>query len=342
MIFTAKPPQAGVYYTGIYWNNHKVVRDHLSSCVSGDSGTGWIQYFANTVGRKFKKALFLNCGNGWVERDFLKYDIFDEAVGLDCSEELLGQAQALTDEKGLPLRYYKVDINDAEFIEDGFDLVVNHAAAHHITLIDKVFRKICDTLTPEGVFLSYDYVGPHRNQYTLDAWQRLWEINNQLPQELRHPSLRYPHYPSMLRMDPTEAIHSELIKDMFFRYFHCDKWVPLGGAIAYPLLTHNSAMNEAPEDVSNSWVKIILDKDIAYLEQDPVSTLFAFFHGRPNKAVLSDCQALSSWQEQELAREAQATINGGRYYPTNIVADLYERLERLRVLASRFQADLNA
>lgn len=337
---TSATPQTGIYYTGIYWNNYKEVRDHLSSRISGDSSMGWIQYFAKTVGRRFNKALFLNCGNGWVERDFARYDLFNEAVGLDCSEELLSQAKSLAEEGGLPIRYHKVDINDADFVEEGFDLVVNHAAAHHVTFIDKVFRRICDALPPEGIFLSYDYIGPHRNQYALDAWQRIWEINNQLPNELKHSRLRYPHYPTMLRMDPSEAVHSELIEETFSRYFHRDEWVSLGGAIAYPLLTHNSAMREAPESISKSWVNTILNEDIAYLDRNPGSTLFAFFYGRPNKSILSDYEKLILWQKAEEAREAQVLINNGRYYSSNILAHLYEKIERTRALASQLQATL--
>lgn len=342
MTSTSATPKTGIYYAGVYWNNYKEIRDHLSSRISGTSSIGWIEYFANTVGKKFNKALFLNCGNGWVERDFARYDLFNEAVGIDCSEELLGQAKSLADASSLPIRYHKVDINDADFVEDGFDLVVNHAAAHHVTLIDKVFRKICEKLPPEGIFLSYDYIGPHRNQYTLDAWQRIWEINNLLPIELKHPRLRYPHYPTMLRMDPSEAVHSELIRDMFLRYFYSDEWVSLGGAIAYPLLTHNSAMKESPESVSKPWVNTILNKDIEYLNQNPDSTLFAFFYGRPNKSILSDYKNLNSWQEAEKALEAQALTNNGTYYPNNILAHLYEKIERSRTLALQLQVTLDA
>ena len=39
-----------------------------------------------------------------------------------------------------------------------FDLVVNHAAAHHIAAIDRVFREICRILPEDGWFVSFDYV----------------------------------------------------------------------------------------------------------------------------------------------------------------------------------------
>lgn len=328
----------GIYYSGIYWNDHKIVADHLSSLISGDPGTGWIQHFTQVAGKRFNKVLFLNCGNGWVERDFCKYDLFDEAVGLDCSEELLEQARSLASEEKLPIRYYKVDINDADFVEAGFDLVVNHAAAHHITLIDKVFRKICASLPEDGIFLSYDYVGPHRNQYDINSWQQIWATNKLLPRELRHPRLRYPHYPTMLVIDPTEAVHSELIINTFLRYFRFDKFIPLGGSIAYPLLTHNTAIMEAPGEVTAPWLKFIIDEDVSLLKQQPDSSLFAFFYGKPNKNVLFSQSQLSNWEEEEEARESQVLTKGGRYYTGNVVANLYEEMEAVRAISSQIQS----
>ena len=63
--------------------------------------------------------------------------------------------------------------------------MVNHAAAHHISMIDRVFREICRLLPEDGCFLSMDYVGPHRNQYTSAAWERAWSVNDELPAQVR-------------------------------------------------------------------------------------------------------------------------------------------------------------
>jgi SAM-dependent methyltransferase len=235
----------------------------------------------------------------------------------------------LASKDGLPLRYYKVDINEADFGEEGFDLVVNHAAAHHITLIDKVFRAICASIAEDGIFLSYDYIGPHRNQYYVSSWQKIWEVNKAIPQELRHPRLIYPHYPTMLQMDPTEAVHSELIQSTFSRYFFCDRWVSLGGAIAYPLLCHNTAMKDAPELLAAPWLSFVINEDSSYLIDNPDSSLFAFFYGRPRKEILANSDQLLKWQEEELERELRAQRNAGRYYEGNVISELYEKLESM-------------
>ena len=66
-----------------------------------------------------------------------------------------------------------------------------------------------------------DYVGPHRNQYTSAAWERAWSINDELPAQVRQ-IMTYPDLPTMLRDDPTEAIHSELIVETLHRYFHVE------------------------------------------------------------------------------------------------------------------------
>ena len=83
-------------------------------------------------------------------------------------------------------------------------------------------------LPEDGWFVSFDYVGPHRNQYRLDAWEEAWQLNRQLPSTLQQ-DLAYPPMPVMLVVDPTEAVHSELIVDTFERYFTAGQYTALGG-----------------------------------------------------------------------------------------------------------------
>ena len=83
---------------------------------------------------------------------------------------------------------------------------MNHAAGHHISHIDRVFRALAARLRPDGVFVSWDYVGPHRNQYPGDMWEAAHRVNVTLPAELRSP-MHYPLLEEMLTGDPTEAVH---------------------------------------------------------------------------------------------------------------------------------------
>ena len=145
-----------------------------------------------------------------------------------------------------------MDVNADDLPNDSFDLVVNHAAGHHVTRIDRLFRRICALLPEEGWFISLDYVGPHRNQYSVDAWNESWILNQALPHHLRQ-TMEYPLLPLMLEVDASEAVHSELIVETLYRYFKVSELVPLGGALAYPVLTHNEQLfSEADPQSSGS------------------------------------------------------------------------------------------
>ena len=182
----------------------------------------------------------------------------------------------------MPLTYHQANINQGTFPEGEFDLVVNHAAAHHIAAIDRVFREVCRILPDDGWFVSFDYVGPHRNQYRLDAWEEAWQLNHELPESLRQ-DLDYPPMPVMLVVDPTEAVHSELIVETFHRYFSEGQFAALGGAIAYPLLTHNARMFDAADDAERArWIKRIIDADDDFLTRHPESDPLCLFH-RPTE-----------------------------------------------------------
>jgi SAM-dependent methyltransferase len=305
------------------------VNEHIQRRATGDAFTDWIGHLAAWHGQPFAKALVLNCGNGWVERLLVDRGVVGEAVGIDIADDLLAEARHAAGAR--PLRYYRVDVNEAVLPEGGYDLVVNHAAGHHISHIDRVFRAIATALGPDGVFVSWDYVGPHRNQYPGGMWEAAHAVNLGLPGHLRSP-MHYPLLDDMLRGDPTEAIHSELVLDITRRYFTVEHERALGGGLAYLLLTHNAAFLDGAKEETAPWLERILTQDAAYTDAAPDRTLFAYVIARPNPAALADPAALATWSAEEDEREDRAAANGGRYYPPTAVADAIAH-ERTRPLS---------
>ncbi|HZB50699.1 MAG TPA: methyltransferase domain-containing protein [Mycobacteriales bacterium] len=329
---------SSVYYHSGYWNDLAPVQAYLNRRATGDPAVSWSEHLATSTGRTFRKALVLNCGNGWVERELVAAGLVKEAVGVDYAEDLLVSAREEAAKAGLPLRYAQLDTNTAEWPEDGFDLVINHAAAHHVACLDRVFRSIAELLPENGLFVSYDYLGPHRNQYPTAQWEAAWLANQALPAAYRH-QLVYPHLPTMLVSDPTEAIHAELIMPVMRRYFEIEHFRALGGGVAYPVLTFNQAVFSPDADEVAPVVEQVLAADEAWTDADPEGrTLFGYVIAKPRKAALSDAEQLAVWSAEEDDRERLAAAAGGRYYPDTFLSALYEDLD----VAKRGQAGATA
>jgi SAM-dependent methyltransferase len=327
-----------VYYTGKYWNDLDCTNGMINRRISGDSAVNWWRHFASHTGRAFERALILNCGNGWVEREMFDGGLFKEAVGIDYSESLLSNAEVAAE--GRPLQYSRMNINSEDLPTGPFDLVVNHAASHHVTRLDRLFRSICNLLPEDGWFISLDYVGPHRNQYAVDAWNEAWRLNQSLPEHVRQ-SMEYPLLPLWIEVDPTEAVHSELIVETLYRYFHVDEFVPLGGALAYPVLTHNEQLSDAVGSSERErWGQFVLERDANYLAEQPGSSLFAYFSAQPKKEALSNQESLNAWKAAEDLREAEAAENAGRYYEASMLNEVYWALAVQDKAARDFQREL--
>jgi SAM-dependent methyltransferase len=330
---------SSVYYGGGYWNDLPQVAAYIERRATGTPDTDWYTHLkAVTGGRTFRKALFLNCGNGWVERDLLKAGVVEEAVGTDISEDLLDQARKEAADAGLNARYYARDINTADLPEDGYDLVINYAAAHHIAYLDKVLRKVAEVLPEDGVFASLDYIGPHRNQYGYEQWQAATTLNNSLPEALRS-DMTYPHLPTMLDGDPTEAIHSELILETVRRYFRLEELNPIGGGLAYLVLTFNHGIHDSRGAERDALVQQVISADTDWTAEN--FPLFAFFWGRPDKAALADSDRLQAWTREEEERESAAVANGGQYYPLTVLQGMTQELETLRIHKEHLRSDLH-
>ena len=218
------------------------------------------------------------------------------------------------------MRYYQLDSNKGEiFPEKDYDVVINHAALHHVAYIDYHVRGIYKVLKRDGgILINYEYVGPHRNQYSEETWKAISYVNDLTPANLKHNQLNYPHLPTMLVMDPSEAVHSELIKSTLSRYFEPIVSISLGGALAYPLLTHNDNLKKNTNQVAvNAHVKFILDEDAKFEKRHPESGLFWY----SIMQIKSDVKEkdMAQWTLDEVNRENYAQQNGGKYYPLTTV-----------------------
>jgi len=283
---------------------------------SGSPSVRWDDHLLRMRGgRPFKRALVFNAGNGWVERGLMDKGIVLSAVGTDFLQSFVDEASAAAVNGGYNASYVRVDINADALPAGPYDLVLNFAAAHHIARLDHVFLQINRLLQDDdGVFVSVDYVGPHRNQYPDPLWAKLNQVNARLPPHLRQ-EMAYPHQPTMLATDPSEAHHSELIVPTLRRYFFVDLFRPLGGAVAYPLLTHNKALHALPYDQTREAVAMVMDEDAKWLADDHGRTFFAFVVARRLRGGLPDGAYQASILRHESEREAGGT-RSTYYTPT--------------------------
>lgn len=191
--------------------------------------------------------------------------------------------------------------------------MVNVAALHHVQYINRLCHILCASLKTDGTFVNFDYIGPHRNQYSLRHWFFLQQVNNMLPKKYRKKGLLRPHLPTMLVNDPTEAIHSELIIETVSRYFDILERHDTGGGIGYELLTHNEALKDKDPCELDKQIEFVLSKDQIYTEQNYVPVLFSYFVAIPKKEVLNDGEKLKMYQLLEEKREQDASKRGGVY-----------------------------
>jgi ubiquinone/menaquinone biosynthesis C-methylase UbiE len=309
---TAVNDNSQVYYHGQYWNDFQRVLEYMCENFTGDKNKWWVQDFKERFCQKpFEHGLVLNCGNGWVEREFIDIGMVKRITAFDYSMDLLRIAENERGER--PISYFQTDVNRIDFGENQFDLIINVASLHHVQYINRFCRIMCSTIKENGILVNFDYIGPHRNQYPFKQWYHINRVNRSLPDFIKKSPIIKPHLPTMVFEDPTEAIHSELIIESVSRYFEIFERHDTGGGIAYELLTHNPKLKDVPADELDFYLDKILTLDKEYTDLKRVPPLFSYFLAKPKKNILSDAINLGNYQKIEDLREEKASRRHGVY-----------------------------
>ena len=128
-----------------------------------------------------KCVLDLGCGYGWHCR-FCKEQGAAQILGIDSSQRMIEEARRRDGENGISYRVCGVE--EYEFPESAWDLVVSNLVLHYIQNLDYVFEQVWKTLREDGIFLfniehpvftagvGQDWI------YTEDGKPRFWPVDD--------------------------------------------------------------------------------------------------------------------------------------------------------------------
>lgn len=270
------------HYSAEFWNHLETVKKYLNKLCTDNENIDFMEdiKIRFTDFLPFEDVLIVGCGNGWVERRLSDLGIAKHFDAFDISEEYL--REAIEKKENRNIDYFVDDINELNNIPNRkYDAIFNIAILHHAVKIENAIKKLSNVLKPNGLMFNYEYIGPAQNQYTDEHLAIMEKINSELPKRFQtNHSLRPPL--QNFRVEPTEAIHSDLVKPITQKYFEMIFERNLNGGVAYMILWNNIGPYKDPADVEAQEVlKKILDYDLQYTKDEKVPVLFWYSVGIP-------------------------------------------------------------
>jgi SAM-dependent methyltransferase len=115
-----------------------------------DAAGEWTAFRAMLPELRDTRVLDLGCGFGWHCR-YAREREARSVVGVDLSENMLQRAAEMT--KDPRIEYRRLPIEDIDFAEGEFDVVISSLALHYVECFELVCRKVYRSLAPGGTFV---------------------------------------------------------------------------------------------------------------------------------------------------------------------------------------------
>ncbi len=268
-------PKVEYYNVDRFWNELPAVIDHQCRRGPGDPDEWWSLYLKRVYATPpRKRALVIGCGNGWVERHLADIGVAEHFDAFDVDPAYVATCE---DERGdRPIRYFVSDFRTFEPTEK-YDLIVNHAALHHAQYLYRLTAQLAKALTPDGIFVHWEYLGPDRNQYADHHVAHMEEVNRAMPERFHSAFRLRPFLSAAIAGDPTEAVHASEIVRAVEQYFTVLERHDIGGGLAYQMLWNNIAEFEDPTDTEAAGIlEALLDQDARETDDGTVPVFFGF------------------------------------------------------------------
>jgi len=276
------------------WMEDPLVREYINRSISGNAEPMWpIDWFQRWLGgRRFRRTLSIGCGSGALERDLVRRNVVDSIDAFDGSTNSLRLARQNADAEGLGkrIRYFAADFNEPALPPRTYDAVFIHQAAHHVAKLEKLYRAILRSMTPDAILYLDEYIGPSRfdwNDQTIAAHRTAFES---YPTGARRvESLPLPIH----AYDPSEAFRSDEIVPQLNVGFEIAEMRGYGGnllSVIYPFV-----------DWSAARIDTLIEREKQVLSRGEIP-YYAIIVARPKRGAAKLLASLRYYVEPKLRR----------------------------------------
>ncbi|MCW5849748.1 MAG: class I SAM-dependent methyltransferase [Anaerolineae bacterium] len=262
------------------WLDHPLVRQHYQDVRRLD-GLHWETWARARLGRPAERSLELGCGTGTLSLAVYHAGASSYVEGFDISAARVAEAEQARAVIGAPGRFWTADANTATLEPGRYDLIFSAHSFHHFLALEQIMAQVHQALTPHGLFILEEYVGPTQFQWTSEQLALVEALLASIPTQYRrwrssptptdtaqrglrrylrrvYQTLRgrvQPHKTAEPRprpaqvaaVSPFESIRSAEIVALFEQQFEVVARRPLGGTLQH-LLYNGIIHNFDPQD----------------------------------------------------------------------------------------------
>lgn len=257
---------------------HPLCREAINRRVTGSPDEWPLDWFARVhAGRPFARGVSWGCGLGAFERAAVRAGLVLEMDAFDISPVSLEAARAEARRDGMDCIHYAAgDFDDPRLARRRYDIAFFHASLHHVSRLERLFRRLSFALKPRGAIYIDEYVGPSRDRWgeqELALARALFEL---LPREAK---VATEILAPVEEHDPSEAIRSAEIPAFFHHHFETVEWKPYGGQVADLIFPCLSAAWAASAEGERA-VKALLEIEEREIARDPSLSHHVVAYGR--------------------------------------------------------------
>jgi SAM-dependent methyltransferase len=213
-----------------FWMAHPLCRDAINRRVTGSPDEWPLDWFARVHAREpFPRAVSFGCGLGAFERSAVRCGVASQIDAFDISGRSLEEARETARSEGLHCIAYRIgDFDDPRLLFQRYDAAFFHASLHHVSRLERLFRRLAFTLKPGGALYIDEFIGPSRDTWSPGQLGFAQELLDLLPSDAKVTArLSAPIEVN----DPSEAVRSREIPAFFHAHFEAVAWRPYGGQI---------------------------------------------------------------------------------------------------------------
>jgi len=235
------------------WLDHPSIGAHYFSR-SLLEGLSWYDWVPRSLGGPAARSLELGCGSGSLSMRLYAAGATRHVEGMDASAERIQEAENGRKAGGAPGRFFVGDANRLELEPERYDLIVSAHSFHHFLELENAMTQVLRALTPRGLFILEEFVGPTQFQWTDAQIEITRALMSLIPERFRmlrwnavKPYEGRPTVAEVVAASPFESIRSAEITPLFERYFRVLHKRDLGGTIQHLLyngIIHNFTVGE--------------------------------------------------------------------------------------------------